>query len=685
MADAHGGDLRKRDLVGLQEVDRETQGRSAFKVMAAYERWLSGKSSFAPRKKGSSSKIFRGAKDDNDGPSGNQRLLAILRLTGLFDRPITPDCLAALRADPPIPGLTDAITPLTDAQWNTAVNHLARINLISLTAPDNTGSAFILPPSSFQLDAHPLIREYFAERLRTQHGEAFRAAHGRLFDHLCESTEHRPEGLAGLQPLYQAVVHGCPAGRHPEAREKVYRDRILRGTGNDGFYSTDKLGAIGSDLSAVAAFFDQPWSRLSPNLSEAAQAWLLNEAASRLRALGRLTEALEPMRVSGEMDVAVEQWKGAAASYSNLSELEVTLGGLESAVADARRGIDFADRSGDAFQQMNQRGKTADALHQSGCADEARGLFADAERRQQESQPQFDLLYSLPGFRYCDLLLAPAERAAWQALSGVSFQLAMPTATEAGAANLPCSHDTDHEVAKLARSFEPQPANAESLGDFRYKSGASGDSPDGRDDAQTASWKLTPLTLTDADRTAALQACTEVERRATQTLEWATDNSLSILSIALDHLTLSRATLYAWLLRADSASLGDPSAFRLPPALSDAVNGLRKASDVEFLARGLLTSSVCHVLAGEWDLAVSELDEALQIARRGPMPLYHADTLLTRARLFATPDTTEPYPWDTSPQEDLREARRLIAKHGYWRRKEELEDAEIAIFGAVQA
>ena len=44
-----------------------------------------------------------------------------------------------------------------------------------------------------------------------------------------------------------------------------------------------------------------------------------------------------------------------------------------------------------------------------------------------------------------------------------------------------------------------------------------------------------------------------------------------------------------------------------------------------------------------------------------------------------------PYPWKTSPQEDLREARRLIKQHGYWRRKEELEDAEIVIFGAVQA
>ncbi len=33
---------------------------------------------------------------------------------------------------------------------------------------------------------------------------------------------------------------------------------------------------------------------------------------------------------------------------------------------------------------------------------------------QAEDQPQYPLLYSVRGFRYCDLLLAPAERAAWQ-------------------------------------------------------------------------------------------------------------------------------------------------------------------------------------------------------------------------------------------------------------------------------
>ena len=266
------------------------------------------------------------------------------------------------------------------------------------------------------IDAHPLIREYFAKQLRDTQLAAFQAAHSRLFDHLCEATEYRPDTLDGLQPLYQAVVHGCLAGRQQEACEKVYVDRILRGTGVDGFYSTRKLGAIGADLAAVAAFFDEPWSRVSPESQRSHQAWLLNVAAFSLRALGRLTEALQPMRAGLEMYVQQEYWKNAAISAGNLSELKLTLGRLPDAVADARRSITHADQSGHAFQRMARRTDAADALHQFGRRAEAGALFAEAERIQKESQPEFDLLYSLQGFQYCDWLLATAERAAWQAI-----------------------------------------------------------------------------------------------------------------------------------------------------------------------------------------------------------------------------------------------------------------------------
>jgi hypothetical protein len=69
------------------------------------------------------------------------------------------------------------------------------------------------------------------------------------------------------------------------------------------------------------------------------------------------------------------------------------------------------------------------------------------------------------------------------------------------------------------------------------------------------------------------------------------------------------------------------------------------------------------------------LDEAWEVAERGPMPLFLADIHLYRARLFFREAT---YPWQ-SPQHDLTEARRLIYKHGYLRREEELLDAEAAL------
>lgn len=378
IADAYEDrDIRHYREVKFAAADEEQQDRSAFGVMTAYDRWL-----------------------QSGGPE-RQRELAVLRLTGLFDRPMAKGCLEALRAEPAIPGLTDALVALTLQQWNIAVTRLAKVELLSVSAD--------------AIDAHPLIREYFASHLKRDQPVAFRKAHSRLFDYLCENTPYRPDGLDGLAPLYQAVTHGCLAGRPREARE-VYRDRILRGTGNDGFYSGNKLGAIGADLAAVAAFFDEPWRDVSPNLTAADQAWLLNEAAHNLRALGRLTDALQSMHAGSKRYVQQKDWKNAAISAFNLAGLEVTLGRLPDAVTDARQAITHARKGRDAPWRIRSRTTAADALQQSGQRAAAGTLFAKAERMQQEYQPQFDQLYSLQGFKYCDWLLAPAEQTAWRQL-----------------------------------------------------------------------------------------------------------------------------------------------------------------------------------------------------------------------------------------------------------------------------
>jgi len=392
---AFGGDIRRRDQVELADADEETGGH-AFRVIAAYERWLTAA--------GADSK-----------PNG-QRQLAALRLLGFFDRPADPEDLAALRSALPIPDLTEALflapkgasdnaqpdpEPIYDSAWRTALIRLADAGLLAVG-------------DEGQIDAHPLVREYLAAALKERNPDAFREGHRRLFERLKTAAPYRPEGLEGLQPLYRAVAHGCMAGRWQDSCDQVYVDRILRGTEDDGYYSGKALGAIGADLGAVACLFEDPCTCPVRSLSEPTRTWLLNEAATSLHALGRLEEALAPMQAGAKMAVQEEDWVNAPRCYGNLSELELTLGRLAEAVKDARRTLDYAEHSRNSSQRMSKRTTLVDALHQSGETAEASRLFAEAEALQQQRQPQYPLLYSPGGFRYCDLLLAGAERAAWR-------------------------------------------------------------------------------------------------------------------------------------------------------------------------------------------------------------------------------------------------------------------------------
>jgi len=410
LAVARGGDIRQRDTVSFEKADskRSAQTRSAWHVLETTERWLGT-------------------------PGGHATDLQALRLIGLFERPASPDCLDALRQAPAIAGLTDRLVPLGTDEWNAVLKRLHEAQLIQLNFPprDPAGQAPYPEPRRVSVDAHPLVREYFANRLRESHPGGFQAAHSRLFDHLCQTTPHWPDTLEGLQPLYQAVVHGCLAERQPEANTDVYLGRILRGDGPDGFYSTFKLGAVGADLSAVSAFFLVHWSKISSNLTELTQAWLLNEAAFSLRALGRLTEGLDPLVASGVICEKLEDWPEAAIRYSNLSEFKMYLGELGSALADARLAIRLAELSNDWIEVRDELTTVADILHQLGERDEARLMYEQAEGLQRKHNPELKVLYALRGFRYCDLILSCAEIGAWK-----NHPCAFPSALHVGASSM---------------------------------------------------------------------------------------------------------------------------------------------------------------------------------------------------------------------------------------------------------
>jgi tetratricopeptide (TPR) repeat protein len=363
---AHGGDIRKRREIDLHRAD-ETQGGHAFRVIGAYARWL------------------------GEGPE-----LAILRLLGLFDRPAEAGALKALRAAPPIPGLTEPLVDLSDEDWRLAAGTLREHSLLAAADTEEADT----------LDAHPLVRACFAEELESHHLAAWQEGNRRLYEHLRQAAPDLPDTLEAMQPLYAAIVHGCRAGRQQEAMDEVYYRRILRG---DEHFSWKRLGAFGSELTVLAGFFDRPWSRPSARLTAGDQAFVLTSAAFHLRALGRLAEAVEPMQAGLDSNVKRGDWENAALQASNLSELTLTLGDVPRAVAFGEQSVELADRSGDAFERLSDRATWAYALHQAGRWEESAAAFHEAETMQAELWPQYPWLFSLRGFRYCDLLLGHAE------------------------------------------------------------------------------------------------------------------------------------------------------------------------------------------------------------------------------------------------------------------------------------
>jgi len=151
--------------------------------------------------------------------------------------------------------------------------------------------------------------------------------------------------------------------------------------------------------------FDPPFEHPVADLTEPDGASLLNLAAVRLRALGRLGEAMAPLQAVLARDVEVEAWQEAANSASNLSQLQLALGDVATAEASGEAAIEYADLSDDGFVREVNRTTLADARHRAGAPEAAAALFEEAEAMQADRQPGYHRLYSFRGYQYCDLLL----------------------------------------------------------------------------------------------------------------------------------------------------------------------------------------------------------------------------------------------------------------------------------------
>jgi hypothetical protein len=214
LTDAYSGDVRCREEVSARLIEDSRQGAHARKVLHSYQTWF------------------------GEGPE-----LSVLRMLGLFDRPVDEEVLGVLLKPPVVPGLTESLINLSPTEWRKVLAKLRRASLLAGKDPHRLRL----------LDTHPLVREYFGEQLRNERSEAWKDCNKRLYYYFRALPPRLPDSFRDMEPLFLAAICACNAGLYRDALHEIYIPRIQRA---NAFFAARVLGARGALVAVLSRFFE---------------------------------------------------------------------------------------------------------------------------------------------------------------------------------------------------------------------------------------------------------------------------------------------------------------------------------------------------------------------------------------------------------------------------------------------
>ncbi len=554
------------------------------------------------------------------------------------------------------------IRDFSEEQITTALSVLADQGLVQ--NPREQGGRY----KASAIDCHPLVREYFGQRLGAAETAEepgldrglFQAAHGRLYDH------YRYAGLpeAFREPVAYGVLALAAAFPYAPFQQDVLR--LAEGDLPKQVLQTwppSLHNASPEQLRAAAGLID------TADWEEGKRVFLPEDEAG----MTPLFAAIAHGCAAGREDECFNEvyWPRVARGNEGFAAKKLGLYGQELAALAAFFDSPFSTpspRLSDARQalalnsaafQLRALGRLADAVAPFGA-----DTVMYIEQRNWKGA-------AIGAGNLSELLLVLGR------LGGAATELAnvdwtsdaTPGAVAVGAAAVAYADQSGDAFQRMARrtilaealARAGQAAAAEAL--FRRAEVLQAErQPDLPRLYSLQGYQYADLLL-------ARGRAAEAGERAAWAIDVAIQNSW-LLDIGLDTLTQARAALALW----DGA---DPAALRA--RFDAALDALRKANNEDYLPRGLLARAEACLALDDAEDAGKMLREAEDTARRGPMPLFLADTHLLWARLNLAAGRLA----HAKTRRD--QAAELIVKHDYGHAQPRLALLDLALAHATGA
>lgn len=655
----HGGDVNQREQLKLGEViDPAVDPDAVGDDSARYAR--------------RAARIIEGPVARFEALADRGAETAILYMAGLFDRPAEREALDALLAPPAIPGLTDVFHGIPDGErYRRRRNAITRLRKMRLLNPEDKSD-----PGS--LDAHPIVRAHFGKRLKEHMPDAHGQARSRLYDFYryrgLPEAFRTPEayGLLVIKGIFpdeplDAAVQGILAGELTAEDAPQFPPTIFGA-------SREKLTKAAALIGTAA--FDETLANFLPGDLEGMQPYFA--AIAHGCAAGRHQEAFSEVywpHVGRGNEAFIAKKLGAL--NANLAALTTFFDIVWRVPAKSLRDRDKKLILNNAAFALQALGRPREAIEP--CGSSMNEAIA-GENWEDAAIEAINISELYLTFGNISKAVEVAGRGV--AYADNSGNLERREYTHAALAN--ALHQTG-EPGKAAALF----GEAEAMQAKRQPSRPKLYSLRG--------YQYCDLLLAQGE----IQAVID---RATYAIQVARRNNW-LLDIALDNLSLGRA--HASLQARSAAEAGsDPAArtslfsgwFGRPAPRPDekvrtqdadkarqhldaAVDGLRRSNRDDHLPRGLLARAAFRRQTGESGAAATDLDEALDIARRGEMSLHLTDWRLESARLAAG----GPAALRAEAETHRAEAQKLIDATGYERRLPELAAIRACLDGKLPA